>query len=121
MRSHGPLTKTRRRGEGLAAAAFPGLAGFSVILPVAGHPLPPRACAPADLPFDYAFGVIRRGLPGEPLCPVFGAAATLAELQTARSRSRWRVPRRWRCGGRGRVRARGPRRRSCSATSPFAA
>ncbi|MHA3977928.1 hypothetical protein ACW9UR_09620 [Halovulum sp. GXIMD14794] len=58
-------------------------AGLAALLAIAGSMFPPKYYAIASLLLDYSGGLIKRGLVGELLKPVFGPMVTLSELYLA--------------------------------------
>lgn len=58
-------------------------AGLAALLAIAGSMFPPKYYAIASLLLDYSSGLIKRGLVGELLRPVFGPVVTLGELHLA--------------------------------------
>lgn len=58
---------------------------ISLLLLLVNHLLPPKAFAAAQLLFDYQFGLIRRGLVGSLLSPLFGDTVSVREILAAAS------------------------------------
>ncbi|MBZ0128864.1 MAG: hypothetical protein K8F59_07090 [Rhodobacteraceae bacterium] len=58
-------------------------AAISLLLLLVNHLLPPKAFAATQLLFDYEFGLIRRGLVGSLLSPLFGEAVSVREILAA--------------------------------------
>lgn len=58
-------------------------AAISLLLLLVNHLLPPKAFAATQLLFDYQFGLIRRGLIGSLLSPLFGDSVSVKEILAA--------------------------------------